>query len=298
MELALAVVVALAFLVLLVLYLGIKIVPQGNQWTVERFGRYRATLRPGLNLIIPFVDLVGHRINVQEQVLEIPSQNVITKDNATVVVDGVVFYLIMAPEQAAYQVADLNLAITALALTNIRTAMGALDLDEVLSRRDDINSRLLSVLDAATQPWGTKITRVELKDVRPPDDVVASMAKQLNADREKRARILEAEGFRQSAILKAEGEKQAQILAAEGRVEAAKRDAEARERLAEAEAKATSLVSDAVGSGNTQALNYFIAQKYVEALHAIGTGPNAKLVMLPVEASGLAGSIGGISAQA
>ena len=296
MELALAVVVALAFLVLLVLYLGIKIVPQGNQWTVERFGRYRATLRPGLNLIIPFVDLVGHRINVQEQVLEIPSQNVITKDNATVVVDGVVFYLIMAPEQAAYQVADLNLAITALALTNIRTAMGALDLDEVLSRRDDINSRLLSVLDAATQPWGTKITRVELKDVRPPDDVVASMAKQLNADREKRARILEAEGFRQSEILKAEGEKQAQILAAEGRVEAAKRDAEARERLAEAEAKATSLVSDAVGSGNTQALNYFIAQKYVEALNAIGTSANSKLVLLPMEASALAGSIGGIGA--
>lgn len=296
MELALAVVVALAFLVLLVLYLGIKIVPQGNQWTVERFGRYRATLRPGLNLIIPFVDLVGHRINVQEQVLEIPSQNVITKDNATVVVDGVVFYLIMAPEQAAYQVADLNLAITALALTNIRTAMGALDLDEVLSRRDDINSRLLSVLDAATQPWGTKITRVELKDVRPPDDVVASMAKQLNADREKRARILEAEGFRQSEILKAEGEKQAQILAAEGRVEAAKRDAEARERLAEAEAKATSLVSDAVGSGNTQALNYFIAQKYVEALNAIGTSGNSKLVLLPMEASALAGSIGGIGA--
>ena len=253
MELALAVVVALAFLVLLVLYLGIKIVPQGNQWTVERFGRYRATLRPGLNLIIPFVDLVGHRINVQEQVLEIPSQNVITKDNATVVVDGVVFYLIMAPEQAAYQVADLNLAITALALTNIRTAMGALDLDEVLSRRDDINSRLLSVLDAATQPWGTKITRVELKDVRPPDDVVASMAKQLNADREKRARILEAEGFRQSEILKAEGEKQAQILAAEGRVEAAKRDAEARERLAEAEAKATSLVSDDALTGEDSA---------------------------------------------
>ena len=296
MELALAVVVALAFLVLLVLYLGIKIVPQGNQWTVERFGRYRATLRPGLNLLIPFVDLVGHRINVQEQVLEIPSQNVITKDNATVVVDGVVFYLIMAPEQAAYQVADLNLAITALALTNIRTAMGALDLDEVLSRRDDINSRLLSVLDAATQPWGTKITRVELKDVRPPDDVVASMAKQLNADREKRARILEAEGFRQSEILKAEGEKQAQILAAEGRVEAAKRDAEARERLAEAEAKATSLVSDAVGSGNTQALNYFIAQKYVEALNAIGTSGNSKLVLLPMEASALAGSIGGIGA--
>jgi len=296
MELALAVVIALVALVLLVLYLGIKIVPQGNQWTVERFGRFRTTLRPGLNLIVPFVDLIGHKINVQEQVLEIPSQNVITKDNATVVVDGVVFYLIMAPEQAAYQVADLNLAITALALTNIRTAMGALDLDEVLSRRDDINSRLLSVLDAATQPWGTKITRVELKDVRPPDDVVASMAKQLNADREKRARILEAEGFRQSEILKAEGQKQSQILAAEGRVEAAARDATARERLAEAEAKATRLVSDAVGSGNTQALNYFIAQKYVEALHSIGTANNSKLVLLPVEASALAGSIGGIGA--
>jgi len=296
MTVALTVVLVLVFLVLLVLYLGIKIVPQGYQWTVERFGRYRTTLKPGLNLIIPFVDLIGHKMNVQEQVLNIPSQTVITKDNATVTVDGVVFYLVMVPEQAAYQVADLNSSVVALALTNIRTSIGAMDLDEVLSRRDEINVRLLTVLDAATGPWGTKITRVELMDVRPPDDVVASMAKQLNADREKRARVLEAEGYRQAEILKAEGEKQAQILAAEGRLEAATRDASARERLAEAEAMATRAVSEAVGAGNVQALNYFIAQKYVEALNAIGTGPNAKLVMLPVEASGLAGSIAGISA--
>lgn len=296
MEIALGVVVVLVVLVVLILYLGIKMVPQGYQWTVERFGRYRTTLKPGLNLIIPFVDLVGHKINVQEQVLNIPSQTVITKDNATVTVDGVVFYLVMVPEQAAYQVADLNTSIIALALTNIRTAIGAMDLDEVLSKRDEINVRLLAVLDAATSPWGTKITRVELMDVRPPDDVVQSMAKQLNADREKRARVLEAEGFRQSEILKAEGQKQAQILAAEGRLEAAQRDAEARERLAEAEAAATKAVSDAVASGNVQALNYFVAQKYVEALNAIGTGHNSKLVLLPVESTGLAGVIGGVSA--
>jgi regulator of protease activity HflC (stomatin/prohibitin superfamily) len=296
MDIALAVVAVLVVLVVLVLYLGIKMVPQGYQWTVERFGRYRTTLKPGLNLIIPFIDLIGHKMNVQEQVLNIPSQTVITKDNATVTVDGVVFYLVMVPEQAAYQVADLNTSIIALALTNIRTAIGAMDLDEVLSKRDEINVRLLTVLDAATSPWGTKITRVELMDVRPPDDVVASMAKQLNADREKRARVLEAEGYRQAEILKAEGEKQSQILSAEGRLEAARRDAEARERLAEAEAAATKAVSDAVASGNVQALNYFVAQKYVEALNAIGTGNNSKLVLLPMESTALAGAVGGIGA--
>jgi len=292
---ALVVMLVILFLVLLVLWLGIKMIPQGFNWTVERFGRYRTTLKPGLNLIIPFIDLIGHKINVQEQVIGIPSQNVITKDNATVTVDGVVFYLIMDPALAAYQVADLHAAVIALALTNIRTAIGAMDLDEVLSKRDEINARLLGVLDAATQPWGTKITRVELKDVRPPEEVITAMAKQLNADREKRARVLEAEGIRQAEILRAEGEKQANILAAEGRLQAAKQDAEARERLAQAEATATRVVSDAVSAGTVQSLNYFVAQKYVEALRSLGTANNAKLVLFPVEASSLAGSVGGIA---
>lgn len=296
MELALGFVIALLLLVVLVLWLGIKIVPQGYNWTVERFGRFRATLKPGLSIIIPFVDLVGRKVNVQEQVLDIPSQTVITKDNATVTVDGVVFYLVMQPELAAYQVQNLNISVIALAMTNIRTAIGGMDLDEVLSKRDEINVKLLSVLDAATTPWGTKITRVELRDVSPPEDVIASMAKQLNADREKRARILEAEGFRQSEILRAEGEKQAQILAAEGRVEAAKRDAEARERLAEAEATATRLVSEAVAAGNTQALNYFVAQKYTEAFAKLATSSNSKLIVVPIESAALAGSVGGIGA--
>jgi regulator of protease activity HflC (stomatin/prohibitin superfamily) len=292
---ALIVMLVVLFLVLLVLWLGIKMIPQGSNWTVERFGRYRTTLKPGLNLIIPFIDLIGHKISVQETVIAIPSQNVITKDNATVTVDGVVFYLIMDPALAAYQVADLHSAVIALALTNIRTAIGAMDLDEVLSKRDEINARLLGVLDAATQPWGTKITRVELKDVRPPEEVIASMSKQLNADREKRARVLEAEGIRQAEILRAEGEKQANILAAEGRLQAAKQDAEARERLAQAEATATRVVSDAVSAGTVQSLNYFVAQKYVEALRSLGTANNSKLVLFPVEASALAGSVGGIA---
>lgn len=287
-------VLALAFLVLLTLWLGIVIVPQGFEYTVERFGRFRITLKPGLNLIVPYVDRVGFKINVQETVLDIPSQVVITRDNATVTVDGVAFYQVIVAEQAAYQVQNLRDAIVNLSLTNTRTAIGSMDLDEVLSKRDEINTRLLSILDSATRPWGTKITRVELKDVRPPEDVVASMSKQLTADRQKRARILEAEGFRQSEILKAEGEKQSQILAAEGRLEAAKRDAEARERLAEAEAKATALVSEAVSSGSAQALNYFIAQRYTEALTAIGTSTNSKLVLIPLEAAGIAGSIAGI----
>lgn len=279
----------LAVLVLFVLWAGVKTVPQGYQWTIERFGRFRATLKPGLNLIIPFIDRIGHKVNVQESVLDIPSQTVITRDNATVTVDGVVFFQVIVAEQAAYQVADLQQAIVNLSLTNIRTAIGAMDLDEVLSKRDEINTRLLGVLDNATQPWGTKITRVELKDVRPPEDVVASMAKQLNADREKRARVLEAEGVRQAQVLKAEGTKQAEILAAEGRLEAAKRDAEARERMAEAEARATRMVSEAIAAGNVQAVNYFVAQKYVETLHAIGTSNSSKLVMIPLEASSIAG---------
>ena len=285
----------LVLAVFLTLYFAVKTVPQGSQWTVERFGRYHKSLYPGLNLIIPFIDLIGRRINVQESVLEIPSQPVITKDNASVIVDGVVFFQILDAAKAAYEVQNLEQAIVNISMTNIRTAFGALDLDETLSKRDEINHRLLQVLDAATHPWGTKITRVELKDIRPPEDVVASMAKQLTAEREKRAAVLQAEGIKQSEILKAEGEKQSQILAAEGRLVAATKDAEARERLASAEAMATKVVSEAVEGGNVQALNYFIAQKYVEAVQAIGQSPNSKLVLMPMETSGLVNTIAGIA---
>ncbi|MDI1346264.1 MAG: SPFH/Band 7/PHB domain protein [Pseudolabrys sp.] len=285
----------LVLAVFLTLYFAVKTVPQGSQWTVERFGRYHKSLYPGLNLIVPFIDLIGRKINVQESVLEIPSQPVITKDNASVIVDGVVFFQILDAAKAAYEVQNLEQAIVNISMTNIRTAIGALDLDETLSKRDEINHRLLQVLDAATHPWGTKITRVELKDIRPPEDVVASMAKQLTAEREKRAAVLQAEGIKQSEILKAEGEKQSQILAAEGRLVAATKDAEARERLASAEAMATKVVSAAVEGGNVQALNYFIAQKYVEAVQAIGQSPNSKLVLMPMETSGLVNTIAGIA---
>lgn len=287
--------VALVFAVVVTLYFGVKTVPQGSQWTIERFGRYHKTLLPGLNLIVPFIDLVGRKINVQESVLEIPSQPVISKDNASVIVDGVVFFQILDAAKAAYEVQNLDQAIVNITMTNIRTAIGALDLDETLSKRDEINHRLLQVLDAATHPWGTKITRVELKDIRPPEDVVASMAKQLTAEREKRAAVLQAEGIKQSEILKAEGEKQSQILAAEGRLAAANKDAEARERLASAEAMATKVVSEAVEGGNVQALNYFIAQKYVEAVALVGQSTNSKLVLMPLETSALVGTIAGIA---
>jgi regulator of protease activity HflC (stomatin/prohibitin superfamily) len=287
--------IVLAIIVLAIISRGVRTVPQGSQWTVERFGRYRETLQPGLRLINPFIDRIGHRMNVQETVLEIPAQNVITKDNASVVVDGIVFYQVIDASRAAYEVQNLQLAVTNLTMTNIRTAIGSLDLDETLSKRDEINERLLRVLDAATEAWGTKVTRVELKDVRPPEDVQLSMAKQLTADRERRAAILRAEGIKQAAILEAEGAKQAQILAAEGRLAAAQRDAEARERLAAAEAKATESVSKAVEDGNVQALNYFIAQKYVEAMALIGQSQNARLVLMPMETSGLVGTIAGIA---
>jgi regulator of protease activity HflC (stomatin/prohibitin superfamily) len=287
--------IVLAIIVLGVISRGLRTVPQGYQWTVERFGRYRITLSPGLGLINPFIDGIGRKVNVQETVLEIPPQNVITKDNASVIVDGIVFYQVIDAARASYEVQDLESAVTNITMTNIRTGIGALDLDETLSKRDEINERLLRVLDAATEPWGTKITRVELKDVRPPEDVLASMAKQLTADRERRAAILRAEGIKQAAILEAEGTKQAQILASEGRLAAAQKDAEARERLAEAEAIATTAVSKAVSEGNVQALNYFIAQKYVEAMTEIGRSPNARLVLMPMETSGLVGTIAGIA---
>jgi regulator of protease activity HflC (stomatin/prohibitin superfamily) len=284
-----------AVIVLAVVVRGVRTVPQGYEWTVERFGRYRVTLPPGLRLINPFIDAIGHKINVQESVLEIPPQNVITKDNAVVVVDGIVFYQVFDASRAAYEVRDLELAVSNITMTNIRTAIGALDLDETLSKRDEINERLLRVLDSATEPWGTKITRVELKDVRPPEDVQLSMAKQLAADRERRAAILRAEGQKQAAILEAEGAKQAAILEAEGKLEAARREAEARERLAEAEARATTVVSRAVAEGDVQALNYFVAQKYVEAMQQIGASPNSRLVLMPMETSGLVGTIAGIA---
>jgi regulator of protease activity HflC (stomatin/prohibitin superfamily) len=273
---------------------GVRTVPQGYEWTVERFGRYRVTLSPGLRLVNPFTDKIGRKINVQETVLEIPAQNVITKDNASVIVDGIVFYQVIDASRAAYEVQNLQSAVSNLTMTNIRTAIGALDLDETLSKRDEINERLLRVLDAATEPWGTKITLVELKDVRPPEDVQLSMAKQLTADRERRAAILRAEGIKQAAILEAEGRKQSTILAAEGHLAATQMDAEARERLAEAEAKATAAVSKAVSEGNVQALNYFIAQKYVEAIAQIGQASNSRLVLMPMEFSSLVSTIGGI----
>jgi regulator of protease activity HflC (stomatin/prohibitin superfamily) len=298
--------VVLLVIVLVIIARGVRTVPQGYQWTVERFGRYRTTLLPGLRVVNPLIDRIGHKINVQESVLEIPAQNVITKDNASVVVDGIVFFQVIDANRAAYEVQNLKVAVTNMALTNIRTAIGALDLDETLSKRDEINERLLRVLDAATEARGTKVTRVELKDVRPPEDVQLSMAKQLTADRERRAQvlraegikqaaILEAEGNKQAAVLKAEGAKQAAILEAEGRLEAAKRDAEARERLAEAEGAATTAVSKAVEGGTVQALNYFIAQKYVNAMTEIGQSPNSRLVLMPMELSGLVGAIAGIA---
>jgi len=288
-------VLVLLVVVVAIIARGVRTVPQGFQWTVERFGRYRETLMPGLRLINPFIDRIGHKINVQETVLEIPAQSVITKDNASVVVDGIVFFQVIDASRASYEVQDLRAAVVNITMTNIRTAIGALDLDETLSKRDEINERLLRVLDAATEPWGTKITRVELKDVRPPEDVQSSMAKQLTADRERRAAILRAEGIKQAAILEAEGQKQSQILAAEGRLAAAQRDAEARERLAQAEAAATAYVSKAVAEGNVQALNYFVAQKYVEAMTTIGQSANARLVLMPLEASSLVGAIAGIA---
>ena len=286
--------VLLLFAIITVLK-GVRAVPQGYEWTVERFGRYTHTLTPGLGFIIPWIDGIGRKLNMMEQVLEVPSQDVITKDNAVVKVDGVVFFQVLDAAKAAYEVATLEIAILNLVMTNIRTSIGSMDLDESLSRRDEINTKVLMAVDQATHPWGLKVNRIELKDIQPPRDLIESMARQMKAEREKRANILEAEGFRQSEILKAEGEKQSTILQAEGEREAAFRQAEARERLAEAEAKATAMVSDAIAQGDVQAINYFVAQKYVEALKEFAASPNQKLLMLPMETTGILGSLAGIA---
>ncbi len=284
----------IALLAIAVVFMGVKTVPQGSEYTVERFGKYTKTLKPGLNFIVPFVDHISSKINMREQVLDIEKQSVISKDNAVVQTDGVVFHQIVDAAKSTYEVNDLHNAMRNLCLTNIRTVLGAMSLDEMLSNREEINTRLLHVVDQATNPWGVKVTRIEIKDLEPPADLVEAMSRQMKAERQKRADILEAEGQRQSEILRAEGKKQSAILDSEGRKEAAFRDAEARERFAEAEANATRLVSDAIRDGDVQALNYFVATKYTEALQAIGAADNQKLVLMPIEASSLIGSLAGI----
>ena len=280
---------------IVILFKTVRMVPQGYEWTVERFGKYTHTLDPGLHFLIPVIYGVGRKINMMEQVLDVPSQEVITKDNAVVRVDGVVFFQVLDAAKAAYEVATLEVAMIALVQTNIRTVIGSMDLDESLSNREKINAQLLNVVDHATNPWGIKVTRIEIRDIQPPRDLVDSMARQMKAERDRRAVILEAEGHRSSEILRAEGDKQAAILQAEGQKEAAFREAEARERLAEAEAKATQMVSEAIANGNVQAINYFVAQKYVEAFKELATAPNQKFVLMPMEASGVIGSIAGIA---
>jgi regulator of protease activity HflC (stomatin/prohibitin superfamily) len=289
------VLVLVVALLLVALWTTVKIVPQGFNYTVETFGRYTRTLTPGLHILVPFMERVGSRMNMKEQVIDIPSQGIITRDNAMVTVDGVNFYQVLNAAKAAYEVDNLRAAIVNLTMTNIRTVMGSMDLDELLSNRDTINAKLLQVVDAATESWGVKVTRIEIKDIAPPRDLIDSMARQMKAERDKRAQILEAEGHRQAAILQAEGEKQAVVLAAEGRREAAFRDAEARERAAEAEAKATEMVSRAIATGNVQAINYFVANNYVKALEALAKSPNQKVLMMPLDASSVIGSLAGLA---
>lgn len=288
-------VVVLVLLVIITLLAGIKSVPQGNEWTQERFGKFQRTLKPGLNLIIPYIDRIGRKVNMMEQVFDVPSQEIITKDNALVTVDAVVFYQVLDAAKASYEVRNLEQAVLNLTMTNIRTVTGSMDLDELLSNRDTINAKLLVVVDEATEPWGVKVTRIEVKDIKPPADLVASMARQMKAEREKRANILDAEGFRQAAILKADGEKQAAVLKAEGEKQASFMESEARERRAQAEAEATRVVSQAIAGGNVQAVNYFIAQQYVEALRDVASAPNQKTLILPIEATSILGSLQGIA---
>lgn len=287
--------VLLIALAVIALWSTVKVVPQGSNWTVENFGRYTRTLTPGLHILIPVVERIGAKMNMKEQVIDIPSQDIITRDNAMVTVDGVNFFQVLNAAKAAYEVDQLESSIINLTMTNIRTVMGSMDLDELLANRDQINARLLQVVDAATEPWGVKVTRIEIKDIAPPRDLVDSMARQMKAERDKRAQILEAEGHRQAAILQAEGEKQAAMLAAEGRKEAAFRDAEARERAAQAEAKATEVVSQAIAGGNVQAINYFVANNYVKALEALAKSPNQKVLMMPLDASSVIGSLAGLA---
>ena len=289
------VIMILILLVVIVVVRSVRIVGQGYNWTVERLGKYTKTLSPGLHILVPFIDSIGSKMNMMEQLLEVPSQEVITKDNAMVTVDGVAFYQVLDAARATYEVNNLHNAVLNLTMTNVRTVMGSMDLDQLLSQRDEINARLLSVVDHATQPWGIKVTRIEIKDIAPPRDLVDAMARQMKAERDKRAQILEAEGARQSAILSAEGEKQAAVLEAEGKKEAAFREAEARERAAQAEANATSMVSEAISKGDVQAINYFVANNYVGALEKLASAPNQKVLMLPVEATGIIGALSGIT---
>ena len=288
-------VIVLVVFAIVTIAAGVRTIPQGYVYTVERFGRYRRSLSSGLGLIIPYVERIGHKVNVMEQVLDVPSQEAFTRDNAGVTIDAAAFYQILEPARAAYEITNLNQALLVLSMTNIRSVIGSMDLDQILSHRDEINERLLKVMDAAAAPWGVKVTRVEIKDILPPADLAGAMARQMKAEREKRAAVLEAEGLRQAEILKAEGQKQSQILAAEGRKEAAFRDAEARERSAEAEAKATQMVSDAISSGDLAAANFLVAEKYVNAFRAVATAPNQKVLIVPMEMSNIAGTLGGIA---
>ena len=292
------VVAAVVLFIVLTFFKGVRVVPQGFEYTVEHFGKYTTTMSPGLHFLVPYMQGVGRKVNMMEQVFEVPSQDVITKDNAVVRVDGVVFFQVLEAAKAAYEVSNLDQAMIALVQTNIRTVIGSMDLDESLSQRETINAKLLGVVDHATSPWGVKVNRIEIKDIQPPQNLIQSMQQQKMAEQNKRAAVLEAEGVRQSEILRAEGEKQAAILQAEGKREAAYREAEARERLAEAEAKATEMVSEAIGKGDVQAINYFVAQKYVEAFRELATSGNSKFIMMPMETSGIIGSIAGIASLA